>query len=424
MGTVEQIAVVSGLPKFCGTLRDGDVKYRGPNIKTFLRSLDNHFEQHQIINDNKKIQILFAQIDKDKGNALEVVTCQALNAKSYEQLTQRLLKIYPNLNASEFRCASLEYFRVNVQKPTITDGLTKLTNQTQAVVEAYLSRDEVKKLGIKPNTKLDVPGTHVIVAGDANNAVAPDVEDKIPVTEITLQDIMQGMLMHMILAAQLHHKTYEKLKKETPQLSSCALFALAASVVEQEAMIYNKKSQNDGDSILFNINHQNRAQPRRNNVRPQQQQQQQPRNSQQPARNSQQPARNNQQPARYSQQQRQPPRTNYQRPQTTNNYARSTITCFQCNKTGHMAKDCVADENCSYCNMKGHTASMCRKKKAQGLYCENCGMSDSHTARYCRVKTKNGNRARSHQVNAIDGIENPDQQYDEDGNYSNDTRYD
>lgn len=71
----------------------------------------------------------------------------------------------------------------------------------------------------------------------------------------------------------------------------------------------------------------------------------------------------------------------YGPPQKSNNSLTKVLTCFNCNKNGHMAKDCHVEDkriqkpqintsvrsiqnlSCSYCKKPGHSINECRKRK-------------------------------------------------------------
>ena len=58
------LTVINDLPKFRGnaTHNEFDTFVQGINVKTFFRSLDNHFEQNKITDNAAKLRLLFAQI--------------------------------------------------------------------------------------------------------------------------------------------------------------------------------------------------------------------------------------------------------------------------------------------------------------------------------------------------------------------------
>jgi Zinc knuckle len=52
----------------------------------------------------------------------------------------------------------------------------------------------------------------------------------------------------------------------------------------------------------------------------------------------------------------------------------ATITCQNCNNTGHMSGDCTQPPTCNGCGKRGHTHAQCRGKKtaARDPKCDTC----------------------------------------------------
>ena len=67
---MNHITILNGLPKFTGNPKPGEAPFK-PEIdaRTFMRTVENHFENNDVNEDDKKIQILFSSIDKTKGDA-------------------------------------------------------------------------------------------------------------------------------------------------------------------------------------------------------------------------------------------------------------------------------------------------------------------------------------------------------------------
>lgn len=111
MANLYQNIVLNDLPKFSGNPRLHDVNFvQGINVETFIRTLDNYFIQHQITDDVRKLQILFAQIDKEKGDANDLVTCYTGKLIPYIDFTNEFIHMYTiftsNFTSSEFKCAT------------------------------------------------------------------------------------------------------------------------------------------------------------------------------------------------------------------------------------------------------------------------------------------------------------------------------
>jgi hypothetical protein len=52
------------------------------------------------------------------------------------------------------------------------------------------------------------------------------------------------------------------------------------------------------------------------------------------------------------------------KPSMAANPQKSKITCHNCGKQGHLAKDCFKLKTCTYCGKKGHIEAHCRQKKS------------------------------------------------------------
>ena len=58
--STEHITVLNGLPIFSGNPEPGESTFTSDiDARTFLRSLENYFENTNVTDDNKKIQIMF-----------------------------------------------------------------------------------------------------------------------------------------------------------------------------------------------------------------------------------------------------------------------------------------------------------------------------------------------------------------------------
>ena len=71
----QTLVVLNEIPCFKGRPMAHDVegfKY-GPDLKTFLRTLQNHFLQQDIKDDAEKLQLLYSRVDKTSGDAITLL---------------------------------------------------------------------------------------------------------------------------------------------------------------------------------------------------------------------------------------------------------------------------------------------------------------------------------------------------------------
>ena len=73
--STDQITVLNGLPIFSGNAKPGETPFTSDiDARTFLRSLENHFDNTNVVDDNKKIQTMFCRIHKTKGDAIRFIS--------------------------------------------------------------------------------------------------------------------------------------------------------------------------------------------------------------------------------------------------------------------------------------------------------------------------------------------------------------
>lgn len=373
-----QLTVLNDLPKFSGNSRSHEVNFvQGINVKTFIRTLDNYFVQHQVTDDARKLQILFAQIDKEKGDAIDLVTCYAGKQISYDDVTKDFIQMYPNFCSTEFKHATKTLLESDINKPTTFSGMTRLENQTQAVAEAYLTKEAMIELGITANSKINIESEQ-----------GSDSEDDEDNSAITVLSLLQNYTMHLLMSNQLSCKTYDKVSKITPVTAPTRFMSLAVQAAEKQRLFDRDESKKRGkpetNAVIFSLNNQQRNQTRGN----------------------------------HHQKIRKDEREATHQPQPNQGFSRA---CFKCGMDNHIKRDCRVDTYCSFCRIKGHTLKVCRKKKAQGKYCKNCNIKDSHDTSECYVKNKTNDRTKKQRVNMMNEVdmEDPNQEYEPEQGVSN-----
>ena len=217
---------IDDLPKFGGNVRSGnDINYKPSiDIRTFLRALENHFSQNQITEDAKKLQILWSQTSKEYGDAISLMNCYAGIAVTYEEVKQDFLDMYPSFKRTEFHLAAKAVWESKIDYPSIFCGMTKLENQTRALVEAYLSNEDMAKVKMS-------------LESNFHNADGK---------EFKISSLLQNFIMHCIMASQLPDKIYEKVRHITHEESSTRLMAKTVRQFEKDRLEKESKKKNSG----------------------------------------------------------------------------------------------------------------------------------------------------------------------------------
>jgi len=305
---------VLDLPKFRGNPKRGEIGFTpGVDVKTFFRSLDNHFSQKNITDNDAKVRTVFAQIDKERGNAIDWANMYAGKCAKYEDVKAEFFHAYPNFISSEFRHAANALADISIHTDDTFSDATRLEVYTRALVEAFVNKREMNALGITSETEIDIVGAQTI----------------------TVPELLQNMILHMIVAQSVPIHIYEKLTGITPNISSTNFMALvientSRQTVEEGLRRRNAKKKIDENQAVFKI----------------------------------------------------------ERSSQKENYYNKSKTCYKCGMKNHISKDCRVDTYCSHCKVKSHNTSVCRKKKAHGKYCAICKRKDSHDTKDCYSNKK------------------------------------
>ena len=385
-----QLTIINDLPKFCGNPSSSDTDFvPGIDVKTFIRSLDNHFTQYDITDDARKLQVLYALVEKNKGDAIDLVTCYSGKQMTYKEVVKELLLMYPCFTATEITHAAKTILESDITKPSIFRGMTTLEKQSQALVEAYLTKPAMEEIGLNADIK-------VTLEGESDSDDDDDEEEETENKQITVLSLLQNFCMHLVMAHQLPYKTYEKISKITPLTKPTLFMALTVEAAEKKKRHENlcnskKRVKPEANSVIFNVNSQAGDRTRgEKETTPK--------------------------PQRPTQRNR---RTTESPHQTSYNGPRK---CFRCGLENHLKKDCKVDAYCSFCKIRGHTIQVCRKKNAKGKYCQHCGIKDSHSTSECYVKRTSTGRNQAQRVQVINegNFEDPDKEYNEEGTSESD----
>ena len=90
------------MPLFQGNPRADEPRFV-PDIdaRTFPRTVEIHYNQHNITSDEKKLQVVFSLIDKRKGDAIKLLTCYVGKKISFAQFRSEFLAIYPEFTIDD-----------------------------------------------------------------------------------------------------------------------------------------------------------------------------------------------------------------------------------------------------------------------------------------------------------------------------------
>lgn len=156
MNNFNTISVISDIPKFSGNTKVGEKS--SINIKNYLRTLTNYFNTNNITDDRRKVQILYSTIDTTSGDAFEIINAYAGTDISYSQLTSELLKIYPTFTTTNYRHSVKLISQTDITRPTIIRGMSTLTTQVRALVEAYLNKKGFAEMGLYLSAPIEGTG--------------------------------------------------------------------------------------------------------------------------------------------------------------------------------------------------------------------------------------------------------------------------
>ena len=373
--SLDQITVLNGLPVFSGNAKPGETSFTSDvDARTFLRSLENHFGNHDVFDDNKKIQIMFSRIHKTKGDAIRFISCYTDRPKlTFNELKTRLLLSYPSYKHTEFKPAARALLATKLTTTNMFCEMTGLENSSRAAAEAYVNNIKLAKNNFDADTILATGRTNIAGVTIPVDTVASEPTTSRPpppppppssssIPTILLTETLQNFAMHLFLATQTHTKVYEKLIGEGPENCNTLLMAHTIDAFEKFKMTHAfKKEEKKKEEAIWKL-------------------------EQSPIQN------------RYARRSMPQPRdTRDTRDAWTPNGGRNATQCYNCKQDGHMRKDC---KMCSFCKRYGHTAKGCAERisKSKGKYCHECSLADSHNTDEC-FKKLNSSQAKNSNKN-------------------------
>jgi len=475
---VNQFTILNELTRFSGNPKPGQRPRPSLDLRTFLRSLDNFFANNNITTDRKKIGVFFAQIDKEYGDAVDLMNCYSGRVITYEEMVSDFLRAYPSQGTQEFVHAARAVMDLKVSQPTFFSGMTQLEHTTRAAVESYLAKSCYKNIGLHERVAFGIPqaptrkdtpapvprdtaatpptpatptitvtpptadteaaqettatqtsasatasgrptttatpGTSTTTSATAATS-APQVEPEC--IWLNIADTFQNFLMHVILAHQLDKSVYDKVQNISAQYPCTNMMAQTIEASARQKLDQasnNKKPRNEGKDIFFSL------QTHKN----------QPAGHMQPQRNNGYRPPQNRGAAYYQQyqQQKQPGFTGSSQPpamQAKQGQSRQSPTapnvhnlpCDRCGKRNHTTKECTFTSACSYCHKLGHMAKVCRKRlrQAKGKFCQNCQLADSHNTQECYRQQRGNTQGPRYNAPRVNWTtEQPDQPEDTD----------
>jgi len=398
------ITILSDMPKFAGSPREGEPRFKQDlDPRTFLRSVENYFENNNVTSDDRKIQIFFSLIDKSKGNAIDLLTCYAGKAVPFERIKKDFLLMYPSFQLTDFRHAARTMLALKITNGNIFCNMIKLENATRAVAEAYVRNTALTKGDFDEYSEVTTPPLAAV-----SLLTSPTVTTASP-TPVTqrhkLVDVVQNIFMQLFLAAHTDDVVYDKLANHGPRNASTELMSDTVRTVEQFKLAarQNKRHTQEHTNEVVWAAHNYYGGGRQNDSR----------------RGATINSDNSRPAGSY-------PRRQAAADGATGNAgqpaahpgqadgARATRppnACFNCGSPGHFKKNCP---NCAFCKKQGHTAKNCKTRitQAKGKFCRNCQLKDSHNTNECR-KLANQGQTRSGVHNVRLATQGDDSESDE-----------
>ena len=433
---LSQFTILQDLPQFSGNPRPGEPYFK-PTIdcRTFLRTLDNYFAQNDIKSDEKKIQILFSLVNKQRGDAIRMITCYAGRIITFAQVKREMLQMYPSFRVTEFRHAAQSLLETKLTTTNMFCAMASLENASRNVAEAYVQHEPLTKGDFSEESKIaplldrsiylptpppvpvpvvpqmPVPTASPVVPSTSTAALASQIP--VPSTTATVAATPSTSATTAVTTSQATPVATPVPASVAPPVPASVAppvtsrpagaapdiylvnllqnFAMHLFVSTQtHYKVYNKlasigprkgSTEFMAEAVKAALKYQTLMGPKGKTTQ---------QNLDEVIWKVTQPQKKFKgKPQQTTQQQASPQQTS-QSNQSTN------VKCFNCNQPGHVRKQCPI---CSHCRAYGHTAKGCAKKIAEskGKFCKNCNLQNSHNTNECRKQNQ--------QVRIIQGTE-------------------
>ena len=230
MASLTQFTVLQDLPIFTGNPREGEPYFQSEiGIRNFLRAIENYFVHNNIVNDTKKLSVLYSLINKTKGDARQLVSSFAGKTPTFDQVKHVFLTMYPAQDVTDFRSASIALLDLKINPRYIFYGMTSFEAKAQAVAEAYINNAALSNGRFNEESLVTDP--EVPAADPDADPDAPPPPPGAP--NLTLLQVLHNFTMHLILANQLDPKIYKKLENFSPTGGSTEFMAATVKITEK-----------------------------------------------------------------------------------------------------------------------------------------------------------------------------------------------
>ena len=260
----------NGLPRFKGLLKEhekGKVD-PGPDVRHFLRTIDLYLLQNNITQNAQKVRLLLNQIHKSEGTAANFLQCYAGRQYTYDRIKEDLINLFPSFDRTLFKVGARGVLDIRLQQSELGLTMSQLESASRAAVEAYLEKPVLARFGIhQDNIVNDLNGPPQNQDGQQQEEGNEDEEGAHAAQppqlnigpEVTLQELLQNFLLHLITASQLSDGVYKQIENLGPERPSTEFMSLAVRAAEKDKLTNkdaNPRGRYRAPEVLYNIRNQ------------------------------------------------------------------------------------------------------------------------------------------------------------------------